>query len=374
MTNRTPTAACWTPPGRGAIAVIRVDNAPVDWTAAARPVFQSHRGLPWCDLPVERLIYGRWGWTTPEDVVVCRWNETSFEVHCHGGDAAVARILADLATLGFATVTADEQHAAVVGTVPSELDAAVTKAYTLRTADWLLQQTGSRWSKALQRLSIMSPEAALSQLDEWLSWSDFARHLTEPWTVVLTGRPNVGKSSLINALLGYQRAIVTAQPGTTRDVVTALTAFDGWPVRLSDTAGQRTTTDALEATGIARARQHVATADAVLLLFDQSQPPTPDDFALLAMHPHGIIVAHKSDEPDAWGNQRPPHAIQVSSHRGEGLEALQRALVQRLVPRLPPSDCPLPVTATLRNGLHRLHEALVQKDLQGFQQTLVKLG
>ncbi|MDP1797198.1 MAG: GTPase [Planctomycetaceae bacterium] len=353
MTNLSPTAACWTPPGRGAIAVIRVQDAPLDWSAAARPVFQSNGGRPWQELPVNRLIYGRWGWTAPEDVVVCRLSATDFEVHCHGGDAAVARILSDLETLGVTTVTAEQQYAARVGAIVAELDAAVTKALTLRTADWLLQQTGSRWPDALQRLTTLSPSTAREQIDEWLSWSEFARHLTEPWNVVLTGRPNVGKSSLINALLGYHRAIVTSQPGTTRDVVTAVTAFDGWPVRLSDTAGLRTTTDELEAAGIERARQHTAVADAVLVLLDVHTPPTEDDFALLAAHPQAIIVAHKCDLPDAWGEQLPPLALPVSSITGTGLVDLQIALVRKLIPRIPPVEALLPVTATLRALLQR---------------------
>lgn len=357
MSSPRATAACWTPPGRGAIAVIRVDNAPVDWNDAARPVFQSNRRRAWRDLPLDQLIYGRWGWSGPEDVVVCRLSESTFEVHCHGGDAAVARILADLTTLGFATVTAEAQHSDQVGAMQADLDTAVTKALTLRTADWLLQQTGSRWPDALQQLSAMSPAAALQQLDEWLAWSDFARHLTEPWNVVLTGRPNVGKSSLINALLGYQRAIVTPQPGTTRDVVTALTAFDGWPVRLSDTAGQRTTTDELEAAGIERARQHLTQADAVVVLIDVHQAPTTDDFSLIAAHPDAVIVAHKSDLPDAWGSQLPPQAIRVSSKNGEGLEHLQAALVLRLIPALPPAHCPLPVTSAIHSLLLRWRQS-----------------
>ena len=80
-----------------------------------------------------------------------------------------------------------------------------------------------------------------------LSWVD----ISSSSAVVLSGAPNVGKSSLINALVGYERAIVFAEPGTTRDVVTAGTAVDGWPIELADTAGLRESTDPLEAAGIA---------------------------------------------------------------------------------------------------------------------------
>ena len=94
------------------------------------------------------------------------------------------------------------------------------------------------------------------------------RHLTRPWQVVLTGPPNTGKSSLLNAILGYSRAIVDPTAGTTRDVVTAVTALDGWPVEISDTAGIRATNAAVEQAGIRLAEQRIADADLVVLVLD----------------------------------------------------------------------------------------------------------
>lgn len=342
--DRRPAAARWTAPGRGAIAVIRVENSPADWTDQAHLVFESHRGAAWSALPIHRLNYGRWGTSSPEDVVVCRLNETDFEVHCHGGEAAVARILSDLAARAIPTVTAEVQHAARVGVIQAELDTAVTQAVTLRTSEILLQQADGRWPRALERMTSEEARAALA-------WADFARHLVEPWKVVLTGRPNVGKSSLINALLGYQRAIVNPQPGTTRDVVTAVTAFDGWPVQLSDTAGLRDTTDELESAGITRARQHIANADALLIVLDRSQPLTDDDQELLDAHPTAIILANKADLPDHTAGLLPPHAIPVSSVTGDGLDRVQAAIVQKLIPHEPSPDALLPVTHRLRQRL-----------------------
>src|SRR4029453_3197945 len=80
---------------------------------------------------------------------------------------------------------------------------------------------------------------AVELLGAVLEFAELGQHLTAPWRVVLAGPPNVGKSSLINALAGYQRTIVSHVPGTTRDVVTTTTAIDGWPVELADTAGLR---------------------------------------------------------------------------------------------------------------------------------------
>src|SRR5439155_1584802 len=167
---------------------------------------------------------------------------------------------------------------------------------------------------------------------------------TQPWSVVLAGRPNVGKSSLINALVGYERSIVFDQPGTTRDVVTAETVLDGWPIRMSDTAGQRGATDELESSGMALAREALSAADGPVLVIDTSQPPQPDDLQLLADWPDVLVVAHKSDLPDEWGSLLPKNVIRVSSLARTGLKELSTAIVQRLVPELPPSNAVVPLS------------------------------
>jgi tRNA modification GTPase len=159
---------------------------------------------------------------------------------------------------------------------------------------------------------------------------------------VIAGRPNVGKSSLVNALVGYQRAIVFDQPGTTRDVVAVSTAIDGWPVELADTAGLRQAGDALEAEGIQLAENEIAAADLVLLVFDASQPLQSEDTSLLGKWPDALLVLNKSDLPAA--GEHPTGAVQTSALRREGIDTLLKAISRRLVPDPPPPGIAVPFT------------------------------
>lgn len=128
-----------------------------------------------------------------------------------------------------------------------------------------------------------------------------ARILRTGLNVALCGKPNAGKSSLLNALTGEDRAIVTAIPGTTRDIVQGDMLLDGCVIHLTDTAGLHDTEDVVEKIGVDRARKAIEQADALLLVLDQSQPLTPDELALLPqMDPvHTAILLNKSDLPAA---------------------------------------------------------------------------
>jgi tRNA modification GTPase len=197
-------------------------------------------------------------------------------------------------------------------------------------------------------------------------------HLLNPWSVVLAGRPNVGKSSLINALLGYERAIVFDTPGTTRDIVTATTACEGWPISLSDTAGWRDAAGELESQGIAAAKAAARQADLVLLVVDGSQPWTVAEEALCAACPQALLVGNKADLPAQATAIHPP-GIQVSAKTGAGIAELLASIARRLVPQAPPSGVAVPFTEVQAQAIFAARIAVEQDDLATAQQELRQL-
>ena len=380
------TAAVLTPVGRGAVATIRVRGDLSQLEGVAVPLFRAANGRSLSQQELRRIAFGRWGREDAEEIVVGRLSDETLELHCHGGDAAVRRILNDLQRAGCAVLSWQSQMVASDESLNAECLDALSRATTWRTAEIVLEQSNGLLCKAFQQLALtvspspplpLSPAPqndvhieTLSRLNALLAWADFGLHLTRPWSVVLTGRPNVGKSSLINRLLGYERAIVFDQPGTTRDVVTGETAFDGWPVLLADTAGLREAAEELEAAGIALARQRLATADLRVVLIDLGEPPTPDDERLLAEWPDAIVVAHKCDRPDRWLSRVPVGALRVSSRTGEGVEELQRQLVERLVPQVPPPGTAIPISA---RQVELLRAALSAGDESAFDVSVASL-
>jgi tRNA modification GTPase len=149
-------------------------------------------------------------------------------------------------------------------------------------------------------------------------------------TVVITGRTNVGKSSLFNALVGHDRAIVTAAPGTTRDLVTETIQIDGLSIRLVDTAGLRDATDDAEREGVSRSVRAREVADVVLLVLDHSEPLGVEDRELLNTTESSsrVVVANKVDRASS---DTVTAAIPVSAITGVGIGDLRRALIRALI-------------------------------------------
>jgi tRNA modification GTPase len=205
-------------------------------------------------------------------------------------------------------------------------------------------------SGELDDVDVVAPEQIEAVIRQVLSpletlAASYARghRLREGASLALVGRPNVGKSSLFNALLERERAIVTAAPGTTRDTVEETVAIGGIPVQLVDTAGLRIASDApldeAEEMGIVRSKEAIADADLVLVVLDSTQAVRPEERALVASledRPH-LIVGSKVDllvssDPEAVGLQRDGvGALLTSARKGEGLEALRAAILQQLL-------------------------------------------
>lgn len=347
---KQPSARLLTPCGRGAVATIVLEGDSVRLTAVDR-LFTAANGRAIGSQRLRRLAFGRWGTDEPfEDLVICRIAEREIEIHCHGGKTCVQRILSDLRSLGFET--ADEPPS-----LAADLSAAVCHARTLRTAGLLLKQQRA-WSEFVDSIASMeSCDEIAEAAREALKWAEFGRHLTEPWQIAIVGPPNVGKSTLLNALLGFERAIVFDQPGTTRDVVSARTVFGGWPVQISDTAGIRDTDDPIESTGVRAAQVRGESADLRLEVTDLSDAASaPVRFAGRTLY-----VGNKVDK--AFGSGAGVD-ISVSATAGQGIEDLIERICQVLVPDIPPAGQCVPVTETQRLRLAALLEACGVGDLR----------
>lgn len=371
--NEAPTcrAVLFTPVGRGAVATVLVVGTHV--AEAVGRWFQPASGQPVSQISLGRIAFGRWrsGEGPGEELVICRRSETQIEVHCHGGVAAAENILRSLAGEGFSTL--DWQtwtRRAESDPIAAEARVALAAAQTDRAALVLLDQYNGALRTAIDLIVGLCEAGNLAQaeaeLNELLRYESLGRHLAAPWRVVLAGAPNVGKSSLINALVGFERAIVFDEPGTTRDVLAAYTAFDGWPVALFDTAGLRPATDDIEAQGVARAREQIAAADLVLLVFDATQGWSAADQELADSIPNALVTHNKCDlligaacRAALDSASIPP--LYTSARTGVGMEDLMRAISQRLVPSTPPPGAAVPFTRTQIDSL-RAALVLIQQD------------
>ena len=169
----------------------------------------------------------------------------------------------------------------------------------------------------------------VGQLDRLLAGAGRGRLIREGATVVVAGRPNVGKSSIFNMLARADRAIVAEAAGTTRDLVSERVDIEGLEVTLVDTAGLREAVDVVEREGIARAERAGDVADLLLLVLDGSEPLTGEDEQLLSrtVGRRRVVVANKSDLRVALDRQTD---VSVSARTGTGADELRRAIVRGL--------------------------------------------
>jgi tRNA modification GTPase len=360
----TPTAdattriSCLTPAGQSALATIAI-HGPRAWEMLQLLFRPLKAALP-TETPLAGQFWlGRLGGEVADDVVLSVKQPEPvpwLELHTHGGRAVTDYVLDLFREHGVAVCTWEEF---LRQTTPDPLRAeaaiTLTAAPTTRTAAILLDQYHGAFTAALDAIRQAGQQgdatAVIQGMAELARYAELGRHLTTPWRVVVAGAPNVGKSSLVNALAGFQRSIVASTPGTTRDVVTTRIAIDSWPIELADTAGLRDAAESLEERGIQLARQMLAEADLRLWVLDASTEPVWPKAA------DGVLlVVNKIDLPSAWNLAEAEGAVRVSARTSEGLAPLCAVIANRLVSDPPPPRGAVPFTPLLADLMKEAYQ------------------
>jgi tRNA modification GTPase len=332
-------AAIATPLGEGGVAIVRISGHDAEKavrTLFVRPrqqdtKFRSHMLYhgsirdPHTDVTVDKVlitVMRRPHSYTGEDVA---------EIHCHGGAFLVQRILGLVLAQGVRHAQRGEftKRAFLNGRMDLSQAEAVLDLIRARTDKGIqlaVQNTEgvlSKWVGDLRQelidilvqveaaidfpeedIELLNRSALTAKIDRLreklgsiLDTYRWGRLLKEGARVCICGRPNVGKSSLLNALVGDRRVIVSAIPGTTRDVIEESLNLDGLPVVLWDTAGIRETEDEVEKSGVGLSLEHIAKADAVIAVLDGSESLTEEDVSLLLNldHTRSLVAINKSD-------------------------------------------------------------------------------
>ena len=314
------------------------------------------------ELPKNKLPANKLPGNAPvgESVVVCRTAEDRYELHCHGGHAASQAILNCLLDEGIQIQSAIESFAQTQSDpIDTEATLELLKAKTLRTVRILMDQKRGALRDAFNQIDRALERADLPEArrlaEELKSWNSVGKHLTAPFDVLLCGPPNVGKSSLLNRILGYRRAIVHDQAGTTRDLLVEETSIEGWPVRIQDSAGIRTSGDPTEQLGVQRAIQASSSADLQLILVDPAEGWTQAHQGLFDSKPQkSMLVLTKADLRLPRPNSLPAcPSLSVSAQTGEGVDDLLKAIARGLVPVEPSENQAVLFTERLRLELDR---------------------
>ena len=372
-----------TPHGAGGIGIIRVSGA--DALGVARRVFRPAAGGTLGDIAPYTARYGHIvaadGTVIDECILLYMraphsyTGEDTAELQCHGGAVVLREVLLRTWEAGARPAEAGEftKRAFLHGRLDLARAEGVMEliaAKSTRAARAARERLAGAFSHAVTdiRTQILGavahieagidfPEddipaasaehlaaeidAASAAVCRLLVGADTGRILRDGVKTVIVGRPNVGKSSLLNALLGMERAIVTDVPGTTRDIIEEEISVAGIPLRLLDTAGLRAAEDAVEQIGVARTEQHLTDAELILAVFDASEPLTEEDYALLARLSAAaadtIILCSKEDRPSVlsaadFAAVAAP-VLRISAQEGTGLDALREEIAAHIVRR-----------------------------------------
>jgi tRNA modification GTPase len=358
-------------PGVSALATLRVEGPGA--VELVDRYFHGCGSKPLGQLMRERIAVGRWGSASGEEIVVGRPAADVCELHCHGGAVAADAIIASLEAAGAKFRNWEEwvaQHE--VDAIAAEARIALAQATTESCARIIVDQHQGALRRAIEvirdLLAAGEREAAARHIEFLLATARLGLHLIEPFRVVLVGTPNAGKSSLLNALLGYQRAIVFDQPGTTRDVLSAQSAIGGWPVQLSDTAGLRLTDAMLERAGIEQMWCAAANADLLLVCIAKDQANRVEPVDLESAGAPVLRVGTKSDVPGDWPV---PIDVATSAATGNGIEGLLGLIERRLLVNRPPTGSAVVFThrqqRCLNDAQHCLRAGRCEASLESLQ-------
>ncbi len=371
-------AAISTPPGAGGIGIIRISGARA--LAILKRIF--HPANPSCDFRSHQLYYGTI--VAPDEAKMLDevlsvfmqsprtyTREDVVEIHCHGGYLVLQSVLelvldqgAELAEPGEFTKRAFLHGRIDLTRAEAVID--ILAARTRKGVDLALEQmSGALYQsvdairsalveiRALLETAIDFPEedieiadhavllariqeGAVVPLRKLIARADSGRILREGVSIVIVGRPNVGKSSLLNTLLQEERALVTEIPGTTRDTIEEYIDINGIPARIIDTAGIREDVEPIELLGIERAKSSINRADLVLFLIDGSTDLTFEDISLFdaVSHKPVITVINKCDleqRIDPRSHRRIlDDALDISARQQIGLEELKQRIFTRI--------------------------------------------
>ena len=374
-------SAIVTAPGEAGVGIVRVSGPLAQNVGEA--LFCSASGRKLAELPSHYASYGKV--VNPVDgamvdevlLLVMRaphsyTREDVVEIQCHGGHVSLRRILALTLSCGARLAEPGEftkraflngrldltQAEAVMDVIRAKTEASLRLAVRhlegglaaairaererllalIAHIEALLDYPEEEIEEVSAQQAADGAALAAAKLQHLLDTADQGKVLREGLATVILGKPNVGKSSLLNALVRTQRAIVTDVPGTTRDVIEEYVNLRGVPLRIIDTAGIRETEDLVEKLGVERSRQMLEEADLVLVLLDTSRPLSTEDKEVLTLlgAQKSLVLLNKSDLPPLWGEEEirtlapGQQVLRISLAAASGLEELEEAIVQQV--------------------------------------------
>ncbi|WP_461214685.1 tRNA uridine-5-carboxymethylaminomethyl(34) synthesis GTPase MnmE [Lacticaseibacillus sp. GG6-2] len=412
VTEYDTIAAISTPPGEGAISIVRLSGESA--IATAQELF---KGKDLTQVATHTINYGHILDPDTDAVVdevmvsVLRapktyTREDMVEINCHGGIVPTNRILQLLLGLGARLAEPGEftkraflngrvdltQAESVMDLIRAKTDRAMQVAVDQLDGDLRRLITNLRQEildvLAQVEVNIDYPEydtdqmttqmlqekaqMVLAKVDELLQTASQGKVLRDGLATAIVGRPNVGKSSLLNHMLHEDKAIVTDVAGTTRDVLEEYVNVRGVPLKLVDTAGIRDTEDKVEKIGVERSRRAITQADLILLVLDASQPLTTEDEQLLTAtaDKRRIVVLNKQDLPTALelgGRVDKSQIVRTSITTGAGVDALDTKIADLFNAGIENSQATTMVTNARQIGLLRQAKTSLQSVLDGIQ-------